>query len=381
MFNVNQAKINFDEELGSGASGSVYPYQKDADDQKWVIKQIHASNPNKLLEFLPEIVLGFSCDHPCIIQLQGYSIEKINERAYYIYLKYPRMKGTLGDKFREQEISKTPFNEKEVVKYFYSLICAVDYLHKKKIYHRDIKPGNVLLDNDGNAKLSDIGVAKFVGDEEKYDPLTGQGGTVDYTAPELLNKKANLTKNSLIAGDIWSLGLMMLELCAFEKKLFHPYSPQEEIQKIQKGLYDRIEGKYSKSLVDLIFKLIKFEASERIKIADIKKKLEEEFGGYLNLQRQHKGTTMNDDVFAEKNKVLLEKYKIKVQEALESVKILKNENKKLQNELNELKLEFFTIKSQPQMHSEISQYYKKTVEKLVASLKTPLKQQEESKKK
>jgi len=195
------------------------------------------------------------------------------------------------------------------------------------------------MDDDGNAKLSDIGVAKYVGDEEKHEPLTGQGGTIDYTAPEVLKDKSQLTKESLIAADTWSLGLMMLELCMLDKRLFSPYSPLEEIEKTQNSLYDKLKGKYSKTLIDLIFKMIKCRPSERVNIVFVKKQLEDEFAELLDIQNQNRP---------------FEESKIKIQQVLESVAALKNENTQLKNEVK--KLQSLVSEFQAQISNEISDY-------------------------
>jgi len=349
MFKLKKERINFKKKIGSGNSGTVYPYQKDSNDLKWVVKRIHADDADKVLSYLPEIVLGFSCDHPSILPLKGYSIEKGDQEDYYLFLKFPRMKETLKEKFDDHQEKKIPFSEQEIVKYFYSLVSAVDYLHSKKIYHRDIKPGNVLLDENGNAKLSDIGIAKHVGDEEKYQPLTGQGGTLDYTAPELLKDKSTLTKENLAAADAWSLGLVMLELCALGNRLMNPMSSVEKVQVAQNNLHDKLKLKkiYKESLLELIFKLLKVRPSERIKIEEVKQKLEDEYSCCLGFE-----TNQGD----QSNKKTLEGYQNKIQKIQESIECLK----KLQTELKESAVSL--SKFQSQMFSEMMKSYDKHFE-------------------
>ncbi len=357
MFKLKKDRINFKKKLGKGASGAVYAYQKDPDDIKWVVKRMHVGDSDELLSCLPEIVLGFSCDHPCIVPLKGYSIEKGEQEDYYIFLKFPRMKETLKDKFDQQQKSKNHFPEKEIVKYFYSLVCAVDYLHKKKIYHRDIKPGNILLDEDRNAKLSDIGAAKHVIEEEMYQPLSGLGGTVDYTAPELLKDKSNLTKESLIAGDAWSIGLVMLELCALKNRLFNPYSSRETIQENQNSLCDKLKEVYTKPLLNLILKLLSFEPHTRIKISDVKKALEEEYNCQLD-------DSENIEILKEKHKKVLENSQKSLQDMIASVSLLKQEKIKVQDELKEFRS--LIAQYQSQIISGINEIYTQNIEKLKA---------------
>ena len=372
MFKLKKERINFKQKLGSGASGTVYAYQKDTNDLKWAVKRMHVDDADKLLSCLPEIVLGFSCDHPCIVPLKGYSIEKSDQEDYYIFLKFPRMRETLREKFDRQQRSQKLFPEKDIVRYFYSLVSAVDYLHNKKIYHRDIKPGNILLDENGNAKLSDIGVAKHVNDEDMYQPLTGLRGTVQYTAPELLKDESNLTKESLIAGDAWSIGLVMLELCALKNRLISPYSSRETIQEVQNNLYNKLEETYAKPLVELIFKLLNFEPNARIKISDVKKALEEEYNCHLNSDID--GCEVETvDTLREKLKKMLENYKKIIQEMVFSVNTLKQDHSRVKNELQELKT--FASQCQSQIALETSQVYSHNLEKVMIKYRSILLEQ------
>jgi len=313
MFTLKKDRFKGKKRLGKGQFGEVFPYQKKEDDFQWVVKRMEVEKKelknrqgeidhdrtnqmliNNLLNCFPEIVIGFSCDHPCIVSVKGYFIEK-TENGYDFYLKLPRMKMSLEDEFKSREFEGDFYEEAQIVKYFYSLVSGVDYLHRRKIFHRDIKINNVLLDDKGNAKLSDIGSAKHVADEDFYHLLSGTHGAINYKAPELIQYekalgelgrnpdysllKNPLKKESLEKVDSWSLGLTMLELCALKLKLVNPYQSDKEIQGVLKDVRTKIETRnlYRKALLDLIFDLLSPAPGHRLKVSDVKVKLEAEF--------------------------------------------------------------------------------------------------------
>jgi len=315
MFNFKQERLK--KRIGKGNFGEVFPYQKTDKDFKWVVKRIEAemkevknfdgeidydktyqSLIHNILKWFPEIVIGFSIDHPCIVPVKGYFVEK-SEDGYSVYMKLPRMKMSLEDEFKSRGGNKSDikiyYEEAQLVRYFYSLALGVDYLHNKKIFHRDIKINNVLIDYDGCVKLSDVGSAKYVADDDFYHLLSGDHGAVNYKAPELIkyeedfrkyqkNKDLSLLnsllkKDSLFLIDAWSLGLTMLELCTLETRLVSPYKAPQEIEKELELVRKNIEesGLYRKDFLDLVFGLLSVDPTKRLKVSDVKSELEVRF--------------------------------------------------------------------------------------------------------
>jgi len=88
----------------------------------------------------------------------------------------------------------------------YQVLTGLEYLHSQRIIHRDIKPGNILLNRRGNVKLCDFGISSLHG-EEDASLQTTVIGTSRFMSPERLRAKPYGK-----ASDIWSFGLVMLEL-------------------------------------------------------------------------------------------------------------------------------------------------------------------------
>jgi serine/threonine protein kinase/Tfp pilus assembly protein PilF len=97
------------------------------------------------------------------------------------------------------------------VKLFQDVCAAVQYAHSRLVVHRDLKPGNILVDDKGNVRLLDFGIARLLGDEATDATLTKLGSqsalTPEYAAPEQFRGDANG-----VSIDIYSLGVILYEL-------------------------------------------------------------------------------------------------------------------------------------------------------------------------
>ena len=86
------------------------------------------------------------------------------------------------------------------ISYGRQILCALSFCHKKNIAHRDIKPGNILIDSNGHVKLSDFGIALTDADQMHQ----AFSGSLLYEPPEVINKKPH----NPMQADIWSLGIL-----------------------------------------------------------------------------------------------------------------------------------------------------------------------------
>jgi eukaryotic-like serine/threonine-protein kinase len=191
------------EELGRGGMGVVYRAQQSHPSRIVALKVIlplQSSTPGMIGRFKAEAETIASLDHPHILP-----VYEAGERdgMPFFSMKFAGG-GTLAAHLRDFD-GKT----REAVELLAAIAHAVDHAHRRGILHRDLKPGNILLDAQGNPYVADFGMAKWLG-RDHAATLTGMAvGTPSYMAPEqATGRSADLT----VAADIYSLGGILYEL-------------------------------------------------------------------------------------------------------------------------------------------------------------------------
>jgi serine/threonine protein kinase len=164
--------------LGHGGMATVYRGYQEAVDRRVAIKVLppHPALDAQFVErFQLEARTIANLQHPHILPLYDYGVQ--DEILYFVMAYIDG--GTLEDRLRKDD----PLTLSQVERVLREVAGALDYAHRRGIIHRDIKPGNILLDEEGHALLADFGIAKIAGGSSQ---LTGTGvvGTPAYMAPE-----------------------------------------------------------------------------------------------------------------------------------------------------------------------------------------------------
>ncbi|XP_067845193.1 ribosomal protein S6 kinase alpha-2 [Heptranchias perlo] len=136
-------------------------------------------------------------NHPFIVKLH-YAFQ--TEGKLYLILDFLRG----GDLFTRLS-KEVMFTEEDVKFYLAELALALDHLHGLGIIYRDLKPENVLLDEDGHIKITDFGLSKEAVDHDKR--AYSFCGTIEYMAPEVVNRRGHAQ-----SADWWSFGVLMFEM-------------------------------------------------------------------------------------------------------------------------------------------------------------------------
>src|SRR5437870_3739100 len=189
-------------EIGRGGQGVVYRARQKSLNRTVALKVIgvgHWDSEAHLRRFRLEAEAAASLNHPFIVP-----IHEIRERNGCCYFSMNlREGGQLDEAVKRQVISI-----RRAVELIAKLARTVHYAHENGILHRDIKPGNVLLDKEGEPHLTDFGLARLVETEGSVTRTTEMLGTPSYMAPEQANGNAEVTA----AADIYGLGAVLYQL-------------------------------------------------------------------------------------------------------------------------------------------------------------------------
>lgn len=207
------------EQLGEGGMAVVYKAYDTQLEREVALKILpysHTQNEKMKKRFNLEAKALAKLDHPNIVRVLDYGEFK---EMPYLVMEYVRG-GTLKAKIGQV----MDFHEAACL--LASIADALAYAHGKKILHRDVKPSNILIREDGQPLLSDFGIAKIIESEDTLDlTLPGVGiGTPEYMAPE-----AGLGKSLDGRADLYSLGVVFYELVT-GKKPFTADTPMATIQ-------------------------------------------------------------------------------------------------------------------------------------------------------
>lgn len=191
------------EEMGRGGQGIVYRARQKSLNRTVALKIVGLgqwATPRHLKRFHLEAEAAASLDHPCIVP-----IYEIGERAGSCYFSMKLVEGgPLDEVARSDQMS--PPRAAEIIA---SLARTLHYAHERGVLHRDIKPGNILIDAKGQAHLTDFGLARLAETESTITRTSEAVGTPSYMAPE--QAKGNHT-DLTCATDVYGLGGVLLPI-------------------------------------------------------------------------------------------------------------------------------------------------------------------------
>ncbi|KAF6083149.1 serine/threonine kinase 10 [Phyllostomus discolor] len=212
-------------ELGDGAFGKVYKAKNKETGDLAAAKVIETKSEEELEDYMVEIEILATCQHPYIVKLLG---------AYYydgkLWIMIEFCPGGAVDAIM-LELDRG-LTEPQIQVVCRQMLEALHFLHGKKVIHRDLKAGNVLMTLEGDIRLADFGVsAKNLKTLQKRDSFIG---TPYWMAPEVVMCETMKDTPYDYKADIWSLGITLIEMAEIEPP-HHELNPMRVLLKIAKS--------------------------------------------------------------------------------------------------------------------------------------------------
>ncbi|SHO78204.1 Similar to S.cerevisiae protein MKK2 (MAPKK involved in the protein kinase C signaling pathway) [Malassezia sympodialis ATCC 42132] len=250
--------------LGEGASGEVAKACIKTTGQIIARKTITTSpDPTIHRQLLRELNINKNCHSPYIVQYFGAFFEP-ESASITICMEYCKA-GSMDSIYRRVKGRGGRVGEKVLAKLAESILKGLEYLHQQRIIHRDVKPSNILVTQEGQMKLCDFGVSG-----ELINSVAGTfTGTCTYMAPERI-----MGQPYTITSDVWSLGVTILELALnrypFTSDGEPPMGPIELLTYLLNSPLptladDQAQGiKWSRSLRDLVDRCLVRDGALRV---------------------------------------------------------------------------------------------------------------------
>ncbi len=217
-----------------------------------------------------EILNHRKLHHPYVIELEAV----FRTDGYLVLI----LEYASGGSLRRYLSSKGPLAESEARSYFQQLMLAVDYCHKMGVSSRDIKPDNILLNENNEVKLADFGYSK---DENMQSMANTRLGTPAYTAPEIFKYQPGDKQGyDPKAVDVWSCGVTLFQMVCGRLPFTRPEDIQKKYAVYSELIMQRLlDGDFafpqeiplSEELKDLLRNMLNIDPKARMTVKEISK--------------------------------------------------------------------------------------------------------------
>ncbi|KAG5483391.1 hypothetical protein LSCM1_04939 [Leishmania martiniquensis] len=245
--------------IGKGNMGTCTLARNNEDGKYYVIKQVDLTRMSKKdrQQSLNEARVLSSLRHPNVINYVDSFLARKSDNLC-IVMEYAES-GDVSTRLKKSYGVNVP--ERQVLDWFIQLVLSLDYVHQRKILHRDVKTQNIFLTNENLVKLGDFGIARTLANT--YDQARTFVGTPYYLSPELILEQPYDHRS-----DVWALGVVLYELLTLK----HPFNAKDMkglLQRILAVQYDPLPTLYRAELRDIVARMLVRDPAGRIKLEDI----------------------------------------------------------------------------------------------------------------
>ncbi|EEF48969.1 receptor serine/threonine kinase, putative [Ricinus communis] len=210
---IKRITNHFKDKLGQGAYGSVF--KGSLSSEIFVAVKVLNNSAGDGTEFINEVGTMGKIHHVNVVRLVGYCADGFRRALVYEYLPNESLEKFI---FSNDE-KDIPLGWEKLRDIALGIAKGIEYLHQgcdQRILHFDIKPHNILLDENFNPKISDFGLAKLCSKDQSAISMTTARGTMGYIAPEVFSRNFG---NVSYKSDVYSFGMVLLDMVRGRKNI------------------------------------------------------------------------------------------------------------------------------------------------------------------
>lgn len=234
-----EKEFEFVKSLGQGSFGEVSQIENKENKQMYAAKQSIRSRESDQKDFFKEIEFMFYIRHPTVLEIYGYFFHKEgNKDVPFIVTTYMENQ-SLEQIFSHETIHSDAWTPTKRFINFIGIAYGIKHIHSLKIIHLDLKPGNILLDNNFYPKIADFGNSILCNkiNDKMYEELKNYKGTPIYAAPEL--SKDYEIRFDPFKTDVFSFAMIAYQLITNEPPFALPSKiPQRELYELMNEIAD-----------------------------------------------------------------------------------------------------------------------------------------------
>ncbi|KAL6130273.1 hypothetical protein ACLB2K_068654 [Fragaria x ananassa] len=211
---IKRITNQFEDKLGEGAYGTVFK-GKLSSELFVAVKVLKNTNYGDGEEFLNEVGTMGHIHHVNVVRLVGFCADGFRRALVYEFLP----NGSLQDFISSADNKNSFLGWDKLKDIALGIAKGIEYLHQgcdQRILHFDIKPHNVLLDQNFTPKVSDFGMSKLCAKDQSIVSMTAARGTLGYIAPEVFSRNFG---NVSYKSDVYSFGMVLLEIVGGRKNI------------------------------------------------------------------------------------------------------------------------------------------------------------------